>query len=318
MDQLILTFERIEGVKTEFAVLPLNEISSEQEMITRGLISKPTNAFVDSIRQLGQVEPILVLEKKKESGEKWYQVWSGSRRIRALRQLAASGEHEDSVRAQIVKEDWNVPLDVLMMVLNAARDSNEIADYFAIKRMMEDDPQINMAGIAKALNNNLTVSEIRKRMSFSRIPEPLLNGVTNGMLTLQTARSITKLPRKVQTELTDKVQHSLDLIEETEALKYDSVEHKQEVIRDIIREGRIATKSIKQAKIENSNNVATMKLGSLIANDKNGTKNTSVSNTKFYVFSLFNVPEFDSRAEAEAYQQEMTAIHAIQHVIIEQ
>ncbi len=78
-DQLILSFERIEGVKTEFAVLSLDDVSSEEEMSERGLISKPTASFVDSIRQFGQVDPILALEKTKDTGEKWYQVWSGSR-----------------------------------------------------------------------------------------------------------------------------------------------------------------------------------------------------------------------------------------------
>jgi ParB/RepB/Spo0J family partition protein len=322
MDQLILTFERIEGVKTEFATLSLEDLSSDQEMNERGLISKPTNSFIDSIRQFGQIEPVLVLEKKKDNGKKWYQVWSGSRRIRALRQLAVYGEHDNNIRAQIIKEDWNVPYDVLLMVLNAARDSNEIADYFAIKRILLENPELNMAGIAKAMSNNLTMSEIRKRMSLAKIPDALLNGITSGMLTLHTARTITKLPKKIQIELSEKVQQSLDLLDETEKITFNTPDHKQEVIRDIIREGRIASKSIKQAKIENANQVATLKLGNLLNknNDKSGTKIGAARSpeTQFYVLPLTGAEVFASRMEAEAYRQKMTANLGMQYSIIEQ
>ena len=317
-DQLILSFERIEGVKTEFAVLSLDEVSSEEEMSERGLISKPTASFVDSIRQFGQVDPILALEKTTDTGEKWYQVWSGSRRIRAIRQLAAYGEHDPSVKAQIIKEDWNVPYDALLMILNAARDGNEIADYFAIKRIMEEDPGKTLADISKELNGTLTVGEIKKRLAFSRIPESLLNGVTAGMLTLQTARTITKLPKKIQIDMSEKVQTSLDLIKETENTKFDDPAKKQEVIRDIIRDVHIAGKSLKQAKIDNANHFATLKLSNIL--DNNADKSTakiSENKTEFYVLHLTGAEHFKKRKTAEQYQQEMTAQAGIQYVIVE-
>jgi len=314
MDQMILTFERIEGVKTAFEILPLADMSSEQEMNERGLISKPTSSFIESIRQFGQIEPVLVLEKLKDSGEKWYQVWSGSRRVRAIRQLVVVGDHAETIRAQVIKEDWNVPLDVLMMMLNAARDSNEIADYFAIKRMLQEKPDTRMLDISKALNNNLTTSEIRMRMSLAKVPEALLNGVTTGMLTLQTARSIAKLPRKVQVELTDKVQSSLDLIQQTEANTLGT-EQQQEAIRGIIREGRIASKCIKQAKIENANQVATLKLSGLL--DKNEPK-SRFGEPKFFVLQVTGAESFATRKEAEYFRQKMTADLGMQYSIIEQ
>jgi len=317
-DQLILNFERIEGIKTEYAVLPLNEISSDEEMSQRGMVSKPTHSFIDSLRQFGQIDPVLVLEKIEVTGEKWYQVWSGSRRIRALRQLAAFGEHEPTVKAQVIKEDWDVPYDVLMMVLNAARDSNEIADYFAIKRLMLENPELNMADIAKALNNNLTNSEIRKRMSLAKIPEPLLNGVTTGMLTLSTARTITKLPRKVQIELSEKVQGSLDQIKEIDNSKYDDPTKKQQVIHDIVREGRIAATSIKQAKIDNANQVATLRLSGLLElnDDKCQTKIIEPEKV-FYVLQITGAQSFPTRKEAELFRQKMTADSGIQYRIFE-
>src|SRR5512133_121545 len=319
-DQLILTFARIEGVKTEYAVLPLNEVSTDEEMSQRGMVSKPTHSFIDSLHQFGQIDPVLVLEKTEATGEKWYQVWSGSRRVRALRHLAAYGEHEPSVKAQVIKEDWDVPYDVLMMVLNAARDSNEIADYFAIKRLMQKNPELNMADIAKSLNNNLTNSEIRKRMSLSRIPEPLLNGVTTGMLTLSTARTITKLPRKVQIELSEKVQISLDQIKEIDNTKYDDPTKKQQVIHDIVREGRIAATSIKQAKIDNANQVATLRLSGLLEmnNDKSLVTKVTEPEKVFYVLQITDAKSFSTRKEAELYRQKMTADSGFQYCIVEQ
>lgn len=317
-DQLILSFERIEGVNTEFAVLSLDEVSSEEEMNERGLISKPTVSFIDSIRQFGQVDPILALEKTTDSGKKWYQVWSGSRRIRALRQLAAYGEHDPSVKAQVIKEDWNVPYDSLLMILNSARDGNEIADYFAIKRIMDEDPSKTLADIAKELNGTMTVGEIRKRLSFGKIPEALLNGVTAGMLTLQTARTIAKLPKKIQTEMSDKVQNSLDLIKETEATKFEDPIKKQEVIRDIVREVHIAGKTLKQAKIENANHFATLKLANILDNNTDKSKTKIVeSKTEFYVLPLTGAEHFKERKTAEQFQQEMTAQAGIQYVIVE-
>jgi ParB/RepB/Spo0J family partition protein len=318
-DQLILNFEKIEGVKTEYAVLLLNEVSSDEEMSQRGMVSKPTNSFVDSLRQFGQIDPVLVLEKTEATGEKWYQVWSGSRRVRALRQLAAFGEHEPNIKAQVIKEDWDVPYDVLMMVLNAARDSNEIADYFAIKRLMHENPELNMADIAKALNHNLTNSEIRKRMSLSKIPEPLLNGVKTGMLTLSTARTITKLPRKVQIELSEKVQGSLDQIKEIDNSKYDDPTKKQQVIHDIVREGRIAATSIKQAKIDNANQVATLRLSGLLElnYDKSQTKIMEPKKA-FYVLQITGAQSFPTRKEVELFRQKLTAESGNQFCIVEQ
>jgi hypothetical protein len=112
-DQLIFNFERIEGVSTEFAILSLDNVSSDQEMSDRGLLKQPTPAFIDSIRKFGQIDPILALEKIESNGMKWYQVWSGSRRVRALRQLVSYGEIENTVKAQVIKEEWNIPYDVL-------------------------------------------------------------------------------------------------------------------------------------------------------------------------------------------------------------
>jgi ParB/RepB/Spo0J family partition protein len=316
MDQLILNFERIEGIKTEYAILSLDEISSEQELSERGLVSKPSRSFVDSLRQFGQIDPILVQEKRDETGSVWYQVWSGSRRVRALRQLSEYGEHNPTIKAQVIKEDWNVPYDVLMMVLNAARDSNEIADYFAIRRLLQENPDMNLSGISKALNNNLSYTEIRKRLSLAKIPEPLLNGVTSGMLTLNTARTITKLPKKVQIDLSDKVQGALNRIKETETANFADPSRKQEAIKEILKEGRIATKSIKQAKIENAAQVASLKLGGLLQEpvskqDKSSTRNEMT----FYVVALSNAVSFPTKKEADLHRQKLTAETGEQYLI---
>jgi len=214
-DQLIFNFERIEGVSTEFAILSLDNVSSDQEMSDRGLLKQPTPAFIDSIRKFGQIDPILALEKIESNGMKWYQVWSGSRRVRALRQLVSYGEIENTVKAQVIKEEWNIPYDVLLIALNAARDSNEIADYFAIRRIMKENPEMSLKDIAHALHNNLTISEIKKRLSLGRIPDTLLEGVSTSLLTLSTARTISKLPKAIQAESIDKVEKALKLIDET-------------------------------------------------------------------------------------------------------
>ncbi len=317
MDQLILEFERIEGIRTEYAVLPLEDVSTESEMTERGLVSKPARAFIDSLRQFGQIDPILVLEKVEVDGSKWYQVWSGSRRVRAIRQLAAYGEHEPTIKAQVIKEEWNVPYDVLMMVLNAARDSNEIADYFAIRRLMQENPDLNLAGIARALNHNLTHPEIRKRLSLSRIPEPLLNGVTSGMLTLHTARTIAKLPKKVQIDLSDKVQVSLDRIKDTEGTKFADPSKKQEALKEIIKEGRIAASSIKQVKVDHASHVASLKLGSLLTNnDHVSSSSTEVDRKKYLVLPVTQGESFSSKKKAELYRQKMTGETGVQHRIV--
>lgn len=313
MDQLILNFERIEGIKTEYAILSLSEISSEQELTERGLVSKPSRSFIDSLRQFGQIDPILVLEKRDENGSVWYQVWSGSRRVRALRQLAEYGEHDPTIKAQVIKEDWNVPYDVLMMVLNAARDSNEIADYFAIRRLLQENPELNLSGISRALNNNLSYTEIRKRLSLAKIPEPLLNGVTSGMLTLNTARTIAKLPKKVQVDLSDKVQGALDRIKETETTNFADPSRKQEAIKEILKEGRIATKSIKQAKIENAAQVASLKLGGLL--HEADSKQDKAKDTSFYVVPVSRVMAFPTKKEADLHRQRLTAETGEQYLV---
>lgn len=316
MDQLILSFERIEGIKTEYAILSLDEISSEQELTERGLVSKPSRSFIDSLRQFGQIDPILVLEKREENGRVWYQVWSGSRRVRALRQLAEYGEHDPTIKAQVIKEDWNVPYDVLMMVLNAARDSNEIADYFAIRRLLQENPELNLSGISRALNNNLSYTEIRKRLSLAKIPEPLLNGVTSGMLTLNTARTIAKLPKKVQINLSDKVQGALDRIKETETANFADPSRKQEAVKEILKEGRIATKSIKQAKIENAAQVASLKLGGLLQETDSKQDNApSRKEVSFYVVAVSSVVAFPTKKEADRHRQRLTAETGDQYLI---
>jgi hypothetical protein len=211
-----------------------------------------------------------------------------------------------------------VPYDALQMILNAARDGNEIADYCAIKRIMDEDPGKTLADISKELNGTLTVGEIKKRLAFSRIPVSLLNGVTAGMLTLQTARTITKLPKKIQIDMSTKVQTSLDLIKETENTKFDNPVKKQEVIRDIIRDVHIAGKSLKQAKIDNANHFATLKLSNIL--DNNADKSTVKiveGKTEFYVLPLKGAEHFKNRKTAEQFQQEMTAQAGIQYVIVE-
>ena len=92
------------------------------------------------------------------------------------------------------------------------------------------------------------------------------------------------------------------------------------MIRDIIREGRIASKSIKQAKIENANQVATLKLSGLLnKNDEKSGKIQGVSPEKqFFVLQITGAEAFASRKEAEAYRQEMTAKQSTQFVIFEQ
>ncbi len=314
-DQLIFNFERIEGVSTEFAILSLDNVSSDQEMSDRGLLKQPTPAFIDSIRKFGQIDPILALEKIESNGMKWYQVWSGSRRVRALRQLVSYGEIENTVKAQVIKEEWNIPYDVLLIALNAARDSNEIADYFAIRRIMKENPEMSLKDIAHALHNNLTISEIKKRLSLGRIPDTLLEGVSTSLLTLSTARTISKLPKAIQAESIDKVEKALKLIDETKSMNLP-VKQEEEVIRDIIHEHRIATKSIKEAKIQNANNVA-QKLGNLLDNGKDSnTKKIKEPDITFLVFPANQVTKFTNKQEAELYRQKMTAETGEQFMLI--
>ncbi len=103
--------------------------------------------------------------------------------------------------------------------------------------------------------------------------------------------------------MSTKVQTSLDLIKETEATKFDDPAKKQEVIRDIIRDVHIAGKSLKQAKIDNANHFATLKLSAILDNnaDKSSAKIVeSKQNSK--LFSCM-AEHFKDRKTSEQFQQ---------------
>lgn len=117
-------------------------------------------------------------------------------------------------------------------------------------------------------------------------------------------------------ESTARVEEALKLIDETKNMNLPA-KQEEEVIRDIVHDHRIATKSIKEAKIQNANNVAMIKLGGLLDNGKDSnTTKIKEPDLTFYVFPVSQAVTFNNKQEAELYRQKMTAETGEQFIIL--
>ncbi len=148
----------------------------------------PTRDFVSSIRRVRRVlQPIVVFEHADGALE----VVCGRRRIKGAR---AAGLH--SVPADIYPAGWISP-DLLTVIENTQRSANQVAEYEAIARLLEqgaDEAQICAAC-------GLTPAELRAHYRLHTLTPALWAALKGGSIRARVALEAARLPAEGQERL---------------------------------------------------------------------------------------------------------------------
>jgi len=171
---------------------------------------EPSRQLIDSILQYGVVDPIVI--RKIDGLDFPYMVLAGSRRIKAVRLLIADAQSPDDdapepasvkhlkrIPARIVDTLGDAPTDVLTVQSNTLRSRNKVAEYKAVKRLLELGA--DEKSIAKA--TGLTHSQIKELLRLDSLNETLMDAMAEGAITNSLAHDIARMPAAAQERLVD-------------------------------------------------------------------------------------------------------------------
>lgn len=169
--------------------IPIDELPDEPD----GL--EPDASLVESIKRYGVLEPLILISGKDDQ----YRVADGRRRLRAAR-LAEL----ESVPVRIIgsndETEWMG--DAVTIVSHATRRSNPLAEYHAIKRLIErghSESEIQQA-------TGLSVQTIRQRMRYDALLPSLVEAIAEGKIKPTVAEKATKLTKQQQWRLLTKLE----------------------------------------------------------------------------------------------------------------
>ena len=178
--------------ETTCSLLDLTTPLDSLEGTTEG--SDPDKAFVESVRHLGILVPLIVQEVSGGA----YKLVAGRRRLKAARLVGL-----DEVPIRVVPMGFANPETILLQE-NALRRANPVSEYRAIKSLIAkgyDQRQISKElGIAAAI--------IKQRLTFDRLNETLLDLAETGHIAASVALSAAKLPPATQETLVAKFQEN--------------------------------------------------------------------------------------------------------------
>jgi ParB/RepB/Spo0J family partition protein len=176
---------------------------------------RPERGLLESVRQLGILTPILLLDSPGE----FYIVIDGNRRIAAAREVGLT-----SLPARVGTGGKGSLSFALSLISNEQRSSNPVAEYDSIRALV-GSWEMNESEIAKALG--IPVARVRKRMKLSDLTPYWLEKFRSGKLATSLAESVAKLPQVDQEWLFGEVEAAgkrmtHDLIREVKSARRDS------------------------------------------------------------------------------------------------
>ena len=165
--------------KESFLEIPLSEIGESYGRLR--LIQPQADArMVDSLRQFGQVFPVVVTER--------YELIDGFKRVRALRRLGV-----ERVKAKVFK--LGVPaLKAVLMDLNWSRGSiSDLEEGLVVQSLCREDG-LSQVEVAVLLGRHK--SWVCRRLSLmERLGEEALEHIRLGLIPASIGRELARLPR---------------------------------------------------------------------------------------------------------------------------
>jgi len=146
----------------------------------------PDKAFLDSVRDFGIIQPIILTE-----GPTGIRVAAGRNRIKAARLIGIA-----TLGAVVFPEGW-VSTESLTLIENRHRRQNGLADMLAIEALLKSGKD------AATISANLGVSQatIKGRMRLRELAPVLATALDQGKLFVTLALMICPMPKAAQEEL---------------------------------------------------------------------------------------------------------------------
>jgi ParB/RepB/Spo0J family partition protein len=153
--------------------------------------------LVDSIKQVGIMNPISVREKVDELGVKFFELVDGLHRF-----SAASDAGLTEIPVQIVDLDDDMILEA-QLIANIHKQETRPVEYSnQLRRIMARNALMTISELAQRISRSPTW--IEQRLSLNKIDNPQLKELINsGRINLTNAFAIAKLPADEQTDFTE-------------------------------------------------------------------------------------------------------------------
>lgn len=153
--------------------------------------------LVDSIRERGVLNPILVREMKNEDGSVYYGLIDGLQRFSASRDAG-----RETINAQVTTMDDAEVLEA-QIITNIHRIETKPIQYTTqLIRILAGNPTMSIADLAKKLAKSSTW--LNERLGLVKLVPAVAKLVDAGTINLSNAYALAKLPEEEQTEYVDR------------------------------------------------------------------------------------------------------------------
>ena len=167
----------------------LDELPPDGDLL-RGKIDPDT---YKSIKQNGQLQPILLanLIQPNEFGS--VAVIDGEQRIKIQRQLG----RQTQIPAIIYPDELSgFEIAILRSHMNNARQENPIADIEAIRHVLSNYPSTSAKGIA--VMTGIKLGRVKSMMKQAQMPQVFIDAVSDGTMSKDTLADLSNKPLSVQ------------------------------------------------------------------------------------------------------------------------
>ena len=161
--------------------MPLNLLGLENEPM-------PSDAFINSVRRFGVIQPIIVRLTEDPDEVDEYTVVDGRRRVIAARQLG-----HVTIPTLVMRDSLNVA-SAITITANTQRSPNPRAEYEAIDRLVREG--FSTEQVAQELQ--LPIARIERRYAIASLRPDLRALYTQGHISHNTAVAATRLDAEAQ------------------------------------------------------------------------------------------------------------------------
>ena len=176
----------IESEKNDFVYLSITKIEPRKEQPRTVFLEEGLEELSESIREHGVLQPLTV----RSIGSGYYQIIAGERRWRASR-LAGLKE----VPARIVEADDRKATEMAMVENLQREDLNPVEEAKGYKVLISDYG-MTQAEVAQRVSKSRPV--VANALRLLSLPEPLLNKLEEGELSVGSARTLLSLENEDQ------------------------------------------------------------------------------------------------------------------------
>jgi hypothetical protein len=154
----------------------------------------PSADFVESIREYGQLQSILMCYNDSEG---WFLV-DGAQRLLAIRSL---WEQDNDWKIAVTEAlgIYSNDTQIISMIINAQRKDNPLHEFATIKRIMVSDRTATYKSIALQIHKPVTYVKSTFE-TYGRIPQWALDALVDGKIAETTAIKIGKFTKGIQEE----------------------------------------------------------------------------------------------------------------------